>query len=42
MSDNGETFNISLDRCKEIDGEANLLSIHSQEEMDYVDGKIAE
>ena len=40
ISDNQQTFNISLDKCKEVDGEATLLSWHSQEEVDYVQGLI--
>ena len=40
ISDNQQTFNISLDKCREVDGEATLLSWHSQEEVDYVQGLI--
>ena len=39
ISDNYQTFNISRTKCKEVDGGADLLSVHSQEESDHVDSK---
>ncbi|XP_018017012.1 macrophage mannose receptor 1 [Hyalella azteca] len=35
-----ETWDIALDKCREVEGDATLLSWHSQQEVDYVQGLI--
>ena len=35
-----QTWDIGLEKCKEIEGEATLLSWHSPDEVDHVTCKI--